>query len=117
MMPTSTCGQAGRPPSPDSAARKAPAVAGCGDARLPLVKFRLRGVGLTDAQCQGVYRLLAAVASVIIPRRVLCSAVRRELMKIDESAQGQLAGLIAMIESGRDCADVVTQLAVPDRHG
>ncbi len=26
-------------------------------------------------------------------------------------AQGQLAGAIAMIESGRDCADVVTQLA------
>jgi len=26
-------------------------------------------------------------------------------------AQGQLAGVIAMIESGRDCADVVTQLA------
>jgi DNA-binding FrmR family transcriptional regulator len=26
-------------------------------------------------------------------------------------AQGQLAGVIAMIENGRDCADVVTQLA------
>ncbi len=26
-------------------------------------------------------------------------------------AQGQLAGVIAMIESGRDCKDVVTQLA------
>ena len=26
-------------------------------------------------------------------------------------AQGQLAGVIAMIESGRDCTDVVTQLA------
>ena len=26
-------------------------------------------------------------------------------------AQGQLGGVIAMIESGRDCADVVTQLA------
>ena len=43
-------------------------------------------------------------------------------MRIDEQAtgavlnrlrraQGQLAGVIAMIESGRDCADVVTQLA------
>ena len=43
-------------------------------------------------------------------------------MKIDEEvtgpvlnrlrrAQGQLAGVIAMIESGRDCQDVVTQLA------
>jgi DNA-binding FrmR family transcriptional regulator len=43
-------------------------------------------------------------------------------MRIDEQAtspvlnrlrraQGQLAGVIAMIESGRDCPDVVTQLA------
>ncbi len=30
-------------------------------------------------------------------------------------AQGQLAGVIAMIEAGRDCADVVTQLAAVSR--
>ncbi|MCQ6552048.1 metal-sensitive transcriptional regulator [Streptomyces sp. C10-9-1] len=30
-------------------------------------------------------------------------------------AQGQLAGVIAMIESGRDCRDVVTQLAAVSR--
>jgi len=47
-------------------------------------------------------------------------------MKIDESAQGQvlnrlrraqgqLAGVISMVESGRDCADVVTQLAAVSR--
>jgi len=47
-------------------------------------------------------------------------------MKIDEGAQsevlnrlrrahGQLAGVISMIESGRDCADVVTQLAAVSR--
>jgi DNA-binding FrmR family transcriptional regulator len=30
-------------------------------------------------------------------------------------AQGQLAGVINMIESGRDCADVVTQLAAVSR--
>jgi DNA-binding FrmR family transcriptional regulator len=30
-------------------------------------------------------------------------------------AQGQLAGVIAMIESGRDCKDVVTQLAAVGR--
>ena len=30
-------------------------------------------------------------------------------------AQGQLAGVIAMVESGRDCADVVTQLAAVSR--
>jgi DNA-binding FrmR family transcriptional regulator len=30
-------------------------------------------------------------------------------------AQGQLAGVIAMIEEGRDCKDVVTQLAAVAR--
>ncbi|MGO8882682.1 MAG: metal-sensitive transcriptional regulator [Streptosporangiaceae bacterium] len=30
-------------------------------------------------------------------------------------AQGQLAGVIAMIEAGRDCKDVVTQLAAVSR--
>lgn len=47
-------------------------------------------------------------------------------MKIDDEAvgpvlnrlrraHGQLAGIISMIESGRDCADVVTQLAAVSR--
>jgi len=47
-------------------------------------------------------------------------------MKVDEQAagavlnrlrraQGQLAGVIAMIEDGRDCQDVVTQLAAVSR--
>lgn len=47
-------------------------------------------------------------------------------MKVDEQAagqvlnrlrraQGQLAGVIAMIENGRDCQDVVTQLAAVSR--
>jgi DNA-binding FrmR family transcriptional regulator len=47
-------------------------------------------------------------------------------MRIDEAAegqvlnrlrraQGQLAGVIAMVESGRDCAEVVTQLAAVSR--
>ncbi|HEV2372614.1 MAG TPA: metal-sensitive transcriptional regulator [Streptosporangiaceae bacterium] len=30
-------------------------------------------------------------------------------------AQGQLAGVIAMVEEGRDCQDVVTQLAAVSR--
>ena len=30
-------------------------------------------------------------------------------------AQGQLAGVIAMIENGRDCSEVVTQLAAVSR--
>ncbi len=48
------------------------------------------------------------------------------LMKIDDEvtgavlnrlrrAHGQLAGVIGMIESGRDCQDVVTQLAAVSR--
>ena len=47
-------------------------------------------------------------------------------MKVDESAEGpvlnrlrrahgQLAGVIAMIENGRDCTEVVTQLAAVSR--
>lgn len=47
-------------------------------------------------------------------------------MQIDETAsgdvvrrlrraEGQLRGVVAMIESGRDCADVVTQLAAVSR--
>jgi DNA-binding FrmR family transcriptional regulator len=47
-------------------------------------------------------------------------------MKVDESAagqvlnrlrraHGQLAGVIAMIENGRDCSEVVTQLAAVSR--
>ncbi|RVU22439.1 transcriptional regulator [Streptomyces antnestii] len=38
-------------------------------------------------------------------------AVLRRLRR----AQGQLAGVIAMIEAGRDCKDVVTQLAAVSR--
>lgn len=30
-------------------------------------------------------------------------------------AQGQIGGVIAMIESGRDCKDVITQLAAASR--
>ena len=47
-------------------------------------------------------------------------------MKVDDAAagavlhrlrraQGQLAGVIAMIEAGRDCTEVVTQLAAVSR--
>jgi len=40
----------------------------------------------------------------------LASAVRRL-----RRAQGQIGGVIKMIEEGRDCADVVTQLAAASR--
>lgn len=40
-----------------------------------------------------------------------CAAVLNRLKR----AQGQLAGVIAMIEDGRGCKDVVTQLAAVSR--
>jgi DNA-binding FrmR family transcriptional regulator len=40
----------------------------------------------------------------------MASVVRRL-----KRAQGQLGGVIKMIEDGRDCADVVTQLAAASR--
>jgi DNA-binding FrmR family transcriptional regulator len=39
------------------------------------------------------------------------AAVIRRLRR----AQGQVGGMIKMIEEGRDCADVVTQLAAASR--
>jgi DNA-binding FrmR family transcriptional regulator len=52
--------------------------------------------------------------------------VKENLVQVDEEslrpvlnrlrrAQGQLAAVITMIESGRDCKDVVTQLAAVSR--
>ena len=38
-----------------------------------------------------------------------------EVIKRLRRAEGQLAGVIRMIEAGRDCADVVTQLAAVSR--
>src|SRR6516165_8730732 len=60
------------------------------------------------------------------PPRYTGTDRKETLMKMDEQAtapvlnrlrraQGQLAGVIAMIEDGRDCADVVTQLAAVSR--
>ncbi|MEV5970479.1 metal-sensitive transcriptional regulator [Streptomyces sp. NPDC051921] len=42
------------------------------------------------------------------------TAVRPVLNRL-RRAQGQLAAVIAMIEAGRDCKDVVTQLAAVSR--
>lgn len=36
---------------------------------------------------------------------------RRQVLNRLRRAQGQLAGVLAMIEDGRECRDVVTQLA------
>ncbi|WFE27953.1 metal-sensitive transcriptional regulator [Solwaraspora sp. WMMD791] len=38
-----------------------------------------------------------------------------EVVKRLRRAEGQIRGIIAMLESGRDCAEVVTQLAAVSR--
>jgi DNA-binding FrmR family transcriptional regulator len=47
---------------------------------------------------------------VAIPPESLEAAVKRL-----KRAQGQIGGIIAMIEAGRDCEEVVTQLAAASR--
>ena len=39
----------------------------------------------------------------------------REVLTRLRRAEGQLCGVIAMLENGRDCADVITQLAAVSR--
>jgi DNA-binding FrmR family transcriptional regulator len=50
---------------------------------------------------------MAADCDADAERAVVLNRLRR--------AQGQLAGVIAMVEDGRDCRDVVTQLAAVSR--
>jgi DNA-binding FrmR family transcriptional regulator len=45
-----------------------------------------------------------------VDRETMASVIRRL-----RRAQGQIGGVIKMIEEGRDCADVVTQLAAASR--
>jgi DNA-binding FrmR family transcriptional regulator len=40
---------------------------------------------------------------------------RRDVVARLRRVEGQVAGIVAMIESGRDCADVVTQVAAVSR--
>jgi len=47
---------------------------------------------------------------VDVDSETMASVIRRL-----KRAQGQLGGVIKMIEEGRDCADVVTQLAAASR--
>jgi DNA-binding FrmR family transcriptional regulator len=49
-------------------------------------------------------------AAVELSEDVLADVVKRL-----RRAQGQVGGLIQMIESGRDCKDVITQLAAVSR--
>ena len=43
------------------------------------------------------------------------SQVMADVIKRLRRAQGQVGGVIKMIEEGRDCADVITQLAAASR--
>ena len=45
----------------------------------------------------------------------LAGAELRAIMNRLRRAQGQISGVIRMIEEGRDCEDVVTQLAAASR--
>jgi DNA-binding FrmR family transcriptional regulator len=42
-------------------------------------------------------------------------AATEDVVKRLRRAEGQIRGVIAMLEAGRDCADVVTQLAAVSR--
>jgi DNA-binding FrmR family transcriptional regulator len=42
-------------------------------------------------------------------------ACRQDVLRRLRRAEGQISGVIGMIESGRDCADIVTQLAAVSR--
>jgi DNA-binding FrmR family transcriptional regulator len=61
------------------------------------------------------------VYSHTIPQRPIEDAMQvqeeavGDVVKRLRRAEGQIRGVIAMLESGRDCADVVTQLAAVSR--
>ena len=42
-------------------------------------------------------------------------AVSQEVVNRLRRAQGQIGGIIAMIEDGRNCSDIITQLAAASR--
>jgi DNA-binding FrmR family transcriptional regulator len=52
---------------------------------------------------------------IVIPTDCDPAAERAVVLNRLRRAQGQLAGVIAMVEDGRDCRDVVTQLAAVSR--
>jgi DNA-binding FrmR family transcriptional regulator len=47
---------------------------------------------------------------MVVDSETMASVIRRL-----KRAQGQIGGVLKMIEDGRDCADVVTQLAAASR--
>ena len=50
-----------------------------------------------------------------MPPITLDEVCQRDVVTRLKRIQGQVAGIIAMIEDGRDCGDVVTQLAAVSR--
>src|SRR4249919_1092325 len=59
----------------------------------------------------GLYWAVTSKENVMVGDEDSIAAVLNRLRR----AQGQLAGVISMIEQGRDCKDVVTQLAAVSR--
>jgi DNA-binding FrmR family transcriptional regulator len=49
------------------------------------------------------------------PSMQIDDAVSQEVVNRLRRAQGQIGGIIAMIEDGRNCSDIVTQLAAASR--
>jgi DNA-binding FrmR family transcriptional regulator len=60
-------------------------------------------------------RLAAVVPDPEEPAMELDSDTMASVTRRLKRAQGQIGGVIKMIEEGRDCADVVTQLAAASR--
>ena len=70
------------------------------------------GPGIPAHELPHVFdRLGRGSAAQSVPGSGIGLAVVRELIKRLRRAEGQIRGVIAMLEAGRDCADVVTQLA------
>ena len=72
--------------------------------------------GLTAVGATGRADLGAAILSASVELGVTVdSQTMADVIKRLRLAQGQIGGVIKMIEEGRDCADVVTQLATASR--
>ncbi len=68
---------------------------------------------MTNTETTSVVQTTATPAiSGIMPIDEVC---RRDVLTRLRRVQGQVNGIIAMIEDGRDCGDVVTQMAAVSR--
>ncbi|KPI02084.1 metal sensitive transcriptional repressor [Actinobacteria bacterium OK074] len=55
------------------------------------------------------------IEGVLVVELAMAAGELKTVLDRLRRAQGQVAGVIRMIEDGRDCADVVTQLAAASR--